>query len=100
MSMTLKMTYNDDPDDNDDDGENAREADWRKKQVIILIGTGSQCPGRLLSLSLLLLSLLGGRVGTKLQIIGLKRKADFPLNLNSDGPTLNVGFLPVTTGNF
>ena len=71
---------------------------------MILIGTGSQCPGRLLLLSLLLLSLLGGRVGTKLQIIGLKRKADFQLNLNlnlnSDGPTLNVGFLPVTTGNF
>ena len=29
--MTFKITYNDDPDDNDDDGDNARGADWRKK---------------------------------------------------------------------
>ena len=31
MLMTLKMTYNDDLDDNDDYSDNAREADWRKK---------------------------------------------------------------------
>ena len=96
MSMTLKMTYNDDPDDNDDDGENAREADWRKKQVIILIGTMSW---KIIVIVIVVIIIIG-RVGTKLQIIGLKRKADFPLNLNSDGPTLNVGFLPVTTANF